>query len=125
MKPAPMLLSLALLIGAADASAQGAPAGLPEALVAGTVGERFDGYLGFAEDAEPQLRKQVAAANIRRRALYTELAGRKNLSPQVAGYAAACQLFARIAVGQSYQLADGRWRRRGAQEPAPRPGHCG
>ena len=90
----------------------------------GIVGERFDGYLGFAATPSEAVRKQVGAINIRRRTLYIGLASRRNVTPQVAGFAAACELMQRVAVGQSYMLSDGVWRRRQAGASPPRPDHC-
>ena len=72
----------------------------------------------------PGLRSQVAAINIRRRSLYSNLAASKGVSPQEVGITAGCQLLARVQVGQAYLLADGRWRRRLAGQPAPVPDYC-
>lgn len=115
------LVVVAALAVAAPAAAQD----LASAVRGGIIGERYDGYMGFAGAAPESLRKQVAAINIRRRSLYIGLASRRRVTPQVAGIAAGCELFSRLAVGQSYMLADGVWRRRAAGEAAPRPAHCG
>ena len=43
---------------------------------AGLIGERYDGYLGLASRQRPaELRRQVDAVNIRRRALYSQSRG--------------------------------------------------
>jgi uncharacterized protein YdbL (DUF1318 family) len=121
------LLGAAALI-AASAPLSVAPAQTPAlnaARAAGTVGERYDGYLGFTPQASAAVRSQVGAVNIRRRSLYTNLASTKRVSPQEVGIAAGCQLLARVAVGQLYMFADGEWRRRGPSEAAPRPDYCG
>jgi uncharacterized protein YdbL (DUF1318 family) len=67
----------------------------------------------------------VAAINIKRRALYSDLAARRGVAAQDVGIAAACALLGRIAVGEAYLLAEGQWRRRAAGESAPRPDYCG
>ena len=91
---------------------------------AGLIGERYDGYVGAAVTTSPGLRGQVAAINIRRRSLYSNLAASKGVSPDEVGITAGCQLLARVEVGQAYLLADGRWRRRLAGQPAPVPDYC-
>lgn len=113
---------LALLLVAGAATAQSA---FFDALRAGQVGERFDGYLGYAQ-AQPsaQARLQTEAINIRRRALYTDLAQRRGVGPQEVGITAGCTLLARVGVGESYMLADGQWRRRAAGQAAPVPEYC-
>jgi uncharacterized protein YdbL (DUF1318 family) len=94
------------------------------ARAAGVAGERYDGYMGFAGAASAQLRSQVAAINIRRRSLYSNLASSRGASPQEVGITAGCQLLARVAVGQAYMLGDGVWRRRAAGQAAPVPDYC-
>ncbi len=91
---------------------------------AGIVGERFDGYIGLVVTPSPGLRSQVAAINIRRRSLYSNLAASKGVSPQEVGITAGCQLLARLQVGQAYMLADGQWRRRLPGQAPPIPDYC-
>lgn len=90
----------------------------------GLVGERFDGYLGMSSTGSASLRNQVAAINIRRRALYSQLAAAKGVTPQEVGITAGCHLLGRVAVGQVYMLTDRAWRRRGSGEGAPQPDYC-
>ena len=90
----------------------------------GVVGERYDGYLGFASSASAVLQSQVSSINIRRRALYTNLAAQRGASPSDVGITAGCQLLARVPVGGVYMLGDGAWRRRTAGQPAPVPDYC-
>ena len=117
--------ALAGAIGAGPlAAAQGSPE-LAAAISAGQVGERFDGYLGYASAPSPGAQRQVNAINIRRRALYTDLARKRGVLPQDVGIATGCELLGRVAVGQAFMLRDGVWRRRGAGQPAPRPDYCG
>lgn len=99
--------------------------GIPAARAAGVVGERYDGYLGFAATPSEEVRKQVGAVNIRRRSLYIGLATRRKATPQAVGVAAGCELLARVAVNEAYMLSDGVWRRRQAGQPAPVPEYCG
>nr|WP_314445235.1 YdbL family protein [uncultured Sphingomonas sp.] len=107
------------------ASAAGAQNAYFEARSAGQVGERYDGYLGYAlVQPTPQARSQTEAINIRRRALYSDLAQRRGVSREEVGITAGCTLLGRVAVGESYMLADGQWRRRVAGQPAPFPDYC-
>jgi uncharacterized protein YdbL (DUF1318 family) len=108
---------------AAPLPAQNTPT-VTAGLASGVIGERFDGYLGYVSTASPGLRRQVDAVNIRRRALYSNLAGRRGVSPLDVGVTAACELLGRVAVGQAYMLGDGKWRRRAAGQAAPVPDYC-
>ena len=92
---------------------------------AGLIGERFDGYLGFVTTPSEALRRQVNSINIRRRALYADLARRKGVSTEEVGVTATCTLFTRIPVGGYYLTTDRGWLRRGAGQAAPRPSYCG
>jgi uncharacterized protein len=116
------LLAGVLLVVATAAIAQ--TSALDAARAVGTVGERYDGYMGIAAPSASALRSQVAAVNVRRRALYSNLAARRGASPQEVGITAGCQLLGRIGVGQAYMLNDGVWRRRAAGRPAPEPDYC-
>jgi uncharacterized protein len=92
---------------------------------AGQVGERFDGYLGFATGSSAAVQRQVGAINIRRRSLYVDLARRRGVTPQVAGLATGCELLTRTQVGEVYLLQDGVWRRRQQGQVVARPSYCG
>jgi len=118
----PLFLLAALAVGAAPATAQPA---LASARSAGQVGERFDGYLGIARPAGDLVRSQVNAVNIKRRALYSQLASRRGVAPGDVGVTAGCELLARVAVGEPYMLSDGQWRRRSPGQSAPIPDYCG
>src|SRR5205085_165842 len=65
MKPYGWLAALALLAGAAPALSQ--PVAIALAIQAGQVGERYDGYMGFVVPPSPEVRRQIAAVNLRRR----------------------------------------------------------
>jgi uncharacterized protein YdbL (DUF1318 family) len=118
-----LFLFLAAVAIAAPAAAQSRA--VTSALAQGQIGERFDGYMGFVINPSAEVRRQVAAINLRRRNLYIGLASRRNVSSDVVGLATGCQLFASLAVGQAYMLRDGVWRRRAAGQPAPVPAYCG
>ena len=47
------------------------------------------------------------------------------MTPEVAGIATGCELLARTQIGEVFMLQDGVWRRRQANEAAPRPDYCG
>ena len=109
------------------AVASGASAQSPlvdQALAQGTAGERYDGYMGVVGAGSPALRSAVGAINIKRRALYSDLAASKGATPQEVGLTAGCQLLARVAVGQAYLLSDGTWRRRAAGQGSVAPAYC-
>jgi len=120
-----------ILLSATAAAALAVPcpaqlgSGIATARQAGTVGERYDGYLGLRAAVPDAVRKQVGAVNIKRRALYSDLAAKRGVSPQEVGITAGCQLLGRVAVGEFYLLADTYWRRRDAGQAAPHPDYCG
>ena len=116
------LVAAALMLAAAPVVAQDA---VVAARGGGLVGERYDGYLGAVGPLSPGLRSQVAAINIKRRALFTGLATQRGVAAHEVGIATACALLGRVAVGEAYLLSEGNWRRRAAGEPAPRPAYCG
>ena len=95
-----------------------------QAIAAGQAGERYDGYMATVGAPSPELRRQVAAINIRRRNLYIELSTRRNVSPELVGMATACQLFGELTAGEAYMLNDGVWRRRAAGQTVPLPDYC-
>ena len=117
------LLAAASLVVPTSAPAQD-PAAIAAARRAGLIGERYDGYVGLVTpNASPELRRQVAALNIRRRSLYSNLAARKGVSPEEVGITAACSLLRRIGVGEYYLLGQGGWRRVSAGQ-SPVPSYC-
>ena len=122
MKPL-WLLVAALGMVAAPVTAQSSPV-IVAAKSAGQLGERYVGYLGYAVVPDARLRAQVESVNIRRRALYTELAGKRGASRVDVGITAGCELLGSVAVGQAYLLSDNIWRRRTAGEAVPVPDYC-
>lgn len=121
-----LLLLAAALAGAALPASVPAqdPATIIQARRSGQVGERYDGYLGFVVTyPSDALRRQVSAVNIRRRALYSDLAARKGVTPEEVGVTAACTLLRRIGVGEYYLPGQGGWRRYAAGR-SPLPSYC-
>lgn len=110
-----------MMLVAAPVAAQSP--GIAQAIQAGQVGERYDGYLGVVGTVSPQVQRQVSAVNIHRRKLYADLSARRNVTTELVGMATACQLISQLTVGEAYMLNDGAWRRRGAVA-VPLPDYC-
>ena len=117
------LLAAALGAVAAPVVAQSSPV-IVAARSAGQIGERFDGYLGYALSPEPRLRAQVESVNIRRRAFYSDLAAKRGASRVEVGITAGCELLGSVAVGEAYLLGDNVWRRRALGQALPIPDYC-
>ena len=124
MRSIDWLVAAALGWAAVPLSAQTAGA-LAQAIQAGQVGERYDGYMGFVTAPSPEVRRQVAAVNLRRRNLYIDLAGRRNVTAAVVGIATGCQLLRQLSPGEAYLLPDGTWRRWIPGQPLPVLQQCG
>ncbi len=120
-----LTLSAALLaVGAGIAVAQ-SPSLLSQALASGEVGEQVNGLLGFRGTPSSELRDQVDALNIKRRAAYQALAEEKGKSFDVVAATAGCETLAtRVMPGRAYKLPDGIWRIRTAA-PITLPAYCG
>jgi uncharacterized protein YdbL (DUF1318 family) len=110
--------------GAAVPVASQTNATVAQARAVGQVGEQFNGYLGFASSVSGPVRQQVNAVNIKRRALYSNLARQRGVAPDDVGITAGCELLGRVAPGEAYRLSDGQWRRRGRGEGPPIPDYC-
>ena len=119
-----LLLVAALVLIAGPGQAETAASAVVRARAAGIVGERYDGYLGIVAGGSPLLRSQVQAINIRRRALYSQLANSRSVPLQEVGLTAACQLLATVGVGERYALSDNLWRARQRGQAAPVPDYC-
>ena len=120
------LIRLAVMLAALVPIAAPAqdPAFILQARRAGQIGERYDGYLGFVVTyPSDELRRQVSAINIRRRALYSDLAVRKGATPEEVGITAACSLLRRIGIGEYYLPGQGGWTRNVAGR-SPLPPYC-
>ena len=116
-------LAVMTVLGAAGAaSAQDASAALR---ATGQAGEQSDGYLGLVGAGSADLRAQVDAVNIKRRAYYTDLAAKRGAKIEEVAAATACEIFAtRVQPGQYYKLPGATWQKR-TEAPAPRPPYCG
>ncbi|HEV2595952.1 MAG TPA: YdbL family protein [Sphingomicrobium sp.] len=117
----PITLGLSVVSYAAFAQS---PLQLSSAIEAGQVGERYDGYMGFAVAPSEEVRRQVTAINIRRRSLYTQIASQRGVTIQIVGLTTACTLLRALPVGEAYLLEDKIWRRRAAGAPTPTPENC-
>lgn len=117
------LAASVMAVGASYAIAQSSP-GLSAALAEGAVGEQADGYMGFRKAPTADIRADVDAINIKRRALYTQLADQKGVTVKDVAATTGCKTLAeRVAVGRSYLLPDGVWRTKDAQ-PIALPSYC-
>jgi hypothetical protein len=88
------------------------------------VGEQSDGYLGIAGSASADVRAEVEAINIKRRAAYTDLAAKRGVTVADAAAATGCQTLAnRVKPGQVYRIGTGAWQTRAAGAIAL-PGYC-
>ena len=115
------LLLLAVAIAAPTAAQSPL---LAQAIAAGQVGERYDGYMGVEGTAPPPVERQVRAINIQRRNLYIQLSQRRNVTPELVGMATGCQLLSQLPAGEAYMMPDGSWRRRAAGQHIPLPDYC-
>lgn len=92
----------------------------------GKAGEQADGYMGVVGSAGADIRSQVDAVNIKRRAFYTDLAAKRGAKIEEVAATTACEIFAtKVAPGQYYRGTDGVWRQREGSAPVPRPSYCG
>ena len=125
-----LIIAAALGIAAAVGGAGGAYAMLQsdnsaQLRATGKAGEQADGYLGVVGSASADIRAQVDAVNIKRRAYYTDLAARRGAKIEEVAATTGCELLrTKVAPGQYYRGADGSWQKRGS-EPVPLPAYCG
>lgn len=99
--------------------------GLAAAVADGSVGEQADGYMGAAKPVSADLRAQVEALNIKRRAAYTDEAAKHGVALRDWAATIGCQtLRGRVKPGQAYLLPDGTWRVKDAS-PIALPANCG
>jgi uncharacterized protein YdbL (DUF1318 family) len=95
-----------------------------QALAAGIVGEQADGYLGIAGAVSAEVKAEVDAINIKRRAAYTDLAGKRGVTVSDVAAATGCQtLSSRVKQGQVYRIGAGAWQTKGAG-PIALPDYC-
>jgi len=118
------MLAAAVLGGLVLAGAAQAQGGAAAAIAAGTVGEQADGYLGIAGTVGADVRAEVESISIKRRAVYTDLAGKRGVTVQDAAAATGCQTLAgRVKQGQTYRIAGGPWQTKAAG-PINLPDYC-
>lgn len=111
-----VLAALVLLPGAV-AFAQSRDPLYAAARSEGKVGEQVDGYLGFVVPPDGALKKVIEDINIRRRAVYAEKAKAANATIEEYALTSGCQLIARTAPGEKYQIPGGAWVTRTAAAP--------
>lgn len=117
-------LMLTVLGGAGVAMAQADDGVVAAARASGAVGEQADGYLGFVTAPSGAVKAAVDAVNIKRRAIYTDIAAKQNATVQEVAAARGCdQLAKRVAPGQKYKVG-GSWQTRG-DGPVALPAVCG
>ncbi len=122
MNAKPLFTALLLTLGTA-ALAQ--DAALTAAIDSGQVGEQADGYLGVRGAVGAAIKAQVEAINIKRRAVYTDLAAQRGVTVKDVAAATGCQtLKTRVGPGRAYQLRDGVWRVREGSGPIALPDYC-
>jgi uncharacterized protein YdbL (DUF1318 family) len=118
-------LGVAFLIGGAGAAYALQADASAQLRASGQAGEQADGYLGIVGSPGSDLRAQVDAVNIKRRAYYTQLAASRGAKIEEVAATTACELFrSKVGPGQYYRLPDGVWRQRDSA-PIPLPGYCG
>ena len=72
---------------------------------------RPDGYLGFPKPPSVALKAAVDAVNIKRRAIYTDIAARTGVTVVDAAGATGCKLLStRVEPGQMYRTPSGAWK---------------
>lgn len=116
------IVAVGLTLAASPARAQGGV--VAAAMAAGTVGEQADGYLGIAGSVGADVRAEVEAINIKRRAAYTDLAAKRGVTVADVAAATGCQTLAsRVKPGQVYRIGGGAWQTKGAA-PIALPSYC-
>src|SRR3954452_22306893 len=124
-----LILAAGIAVAAVTAGATAAYAWQGDAAASlrasGQAGEQADGYLGIVGSGSADVRAQVDAVNIKRRAYYTDLAGKRGAKIEEVAATTACELLrSKVGPGQYYRLPDGVWRQRDSA-PVPLPGYCG
>lgn len=106
------VLATGMMMSAPARAQSGAVA---QALATGSVGEQSDGYLGVVGSVSADVKAEVEAINIKRRAAYTDLAAKRGVTVADVAAATGCQTLAnRVKTGQAYRIAGGAWQTKGA-----------
>ncbi|KRB86265.1 hypothetical protein ASE00_05940 [Sphingomonas sp. Root710] len=122
MKMPQFMIAAAVLAAASPALA--ADPIVEAALTSGTIGEQWDGYIGFVSAPSGDLKAAVDAINIKRRAGYTQIAAARNVTVDQFAQTTACSTLRAVKPGQAYRLKDGGWRKRAGSESIT-PDYCG
>lgn len=117
-------LMIAAALAAAASPVLAADPIVEQALSAGTIGEQWDGYIGFVSAPSGELKSAVDAINIKRRAGYTQIAAARNVTVDQFAQTTACSTLRAVKPGQAYKLKDGGWQRRSGAESIT-PDYCG
>jgi len=127
MKNSVEMMIAALLLGATATSAvafqSGRDPAYQSARASGLVGEKSDGYLGFASSPSPAIRALVEDINIKRKAAYSKEALANGATVEEMALRSGCRLIGeRTVAGEKYQTPSGQWKTRdgGAPELDPR-----
>ncbi len=119
-------IGLVAALGAVSAAQAFQADNSAELRASGQAGEQADGYLGVIGSASADIRAQVDAVNIKRRAYYTDLAAKRGAKIEEVAAATACEILAsRVGPGQYYRLPGAGWTQRQGSAPVPRPSYCG
>jgi len=113
---------LSVLALSGTAYAQRDPA-YAAARVAGQVGEKTDGYLGYVTTPSAAVRAVVEDINIKRRALYSQKAQAANATVEEYAFTSGCQLILQTAPGEKYEGPSGGWLTR-TSAPPQRDARC-
>ncbi|ACV75148.1 MAG: YdbL family protein [Zymomonas mobilis] len=123
MKWPKAIVRAALVMGlslAVPSFAQGGDDILQSAIANGVIGEKIDGYMGFAQTPPPPVKTAVDALNIRRRAAYTAEAAKRGVTVEEWAVAVGCKTLAsRVQDGQFYALTDGKWQKKNGSIALP------
>jgi uncharacterized protein YdbL (DUF1318 family) len=95
-------------------SARAQSGAIAAAMASGGVGEQADGYLGVAGSVSADVKAEVDSINIKRRAVYTDLAAKRGVTVSDVAAATGCQTLAsRVKAGQVYRIGAGAWQTKG------------
>ena len=82
---------------------------LDGAKAAGIIGEMQNGYLGLVRAAKDEVKKQMDAINLQRRAQYREIAKKRRTSLAAVESLAGKAIIKKLPAGHYYRNAKGNW----------------
>lgn len=94
---------------ATPAYAANAKAVVDQAIAAGRIGERIDGYLAAVTDLNDAERRAMNEINIGRKTVYTDLAEKKGVSVEVIGRLSGEKQIGKAAAGSMIMTDSGQW----------------